>query len=338
MKKIVLIVASIAIALTSNAQKVALHSSSGIQHFEGVSAFQNAYTASVSGDTIYLPGGSFNMPATIDKRLTVYGAGHYPDSTQATVKTFINGNMTLAENADYFYLDGVDISGIINFAYNAAVDGVVITRCKFISSSIQGTRTTNPSNNLSFINNVITGSLDLSNGVNILVANNIIATGISGTQGNVISNNIFLTRLGNGYYENVRGDNNLISNNIFLLHGSYGMVYNSQGNQFYNNLLAFATPNYGTNPIKNSNYEDILPADVFVNQSGTTFDYTHDYHLQAPTTYVGTDATQVGIYGGTFPYKEGAVPPNPHIQEQTIAPTATNGQLNVHIKAAAQNN
>ena len=100
-----------------------------------------------------------------------------------------------------------------------------------------------------------------------------------------------------------------------------------------------AAPGYGTSFTALNNYTNIPQANIFVNQTGTTFNYTHDYHLQAPTTYLGTDGTQVGIYGGTFPYKEGAVPLNPHIQLKNIAPTTdANGDLQIQIQVKAQDN
>jgi hypothetical protein len=47
----------------------------------------------------------------------------------------------------------------------------------------------------------------------------------------------------------------------------------------------------------------------------------------------------VGIYGGLFPYKEGAVPLNPHISLKNIAPqTDVNGDLNIQLKVNAQDN
>jgi hypothetical protein len=53
---------------------------------------------------------------------------------------------------------------------------------------------------------------------------------------------------------------------------------------------------------------------------------------------MGTDATQIGLYGSVFPYKDGAVPINPHIQAKTIAPVTNSiGELNIDIKVAAQN-
>jgi hypothetical protein len=64
-----------------------------------------------------------------------------------------------------------------------------------------------------------------------------------------------------------------------------------------------------------------------------------NYHLTNPGNYAGTDGKQVGIYGGSFPYKEGAVPSPPHVRSKTIA-SSTDGQgkLNVQITTSAQNN
>jgi hypothetical protein len=56
-----------------------------------------------------------------------------------------------------------------------------------------------------------------------------------------------------------------------------------------------------------------------------------------PGNFAGTDGKQVGIYGGSFPYKEGAVPSPPHVRSKVIA-SSTDGQgkLNVQITTTAQ--
>lgn len=334
MKKIVLIIASLAIALTSYAQKVVLHGSSGTQHFDGTSALQSAYTAAVSGDTIYLPGGLFNSPANFEKQLTIFGAGHYVDSTLATGKTFINGNIQLRENADNFHIEGVEISGDFTFYNNESVNGVLVKHCKINGTFNVAGNLSNASEVMALTGSVVVGSINLSNAKYALISNSIINY-VYNSEGNYIHNNICFGRWysSNSNNGNLQGNGNQVYNNIFLTPSLYATA--GTGNTLYNNLFTH-TPGFGTGNALQNNYTDI--SDVFVNQSGTAFNYTHDYHLQDPTTYLGSDGTQVGIYGGAFPYKEGAVPSNPHIQEQTIAPTATNGQLNVHIKAAAQNN
>ncbi len=335
MKKLFLIIAAISASFIVNAQKVALHSASGIQHFTGTDAFVDAYNASLSGDTIYLPGGGFNTPGNIDKSLIVYGAGHYPDSTQATAKTFVNGTINLSENADGFRLEGVDINGHIYFDNNEQVDNVTIKYCKMNDLNIQGNLTT-PSTNLTLINNVFTGAyFYLSNAQNTGVFNCIIQGRVINSYGNVFENNIFMySYSGTSSNYTTAGDNNTFNNNVFL-NASY-RYFNGISNIIKTNIFV-TTPNYGTTPQDSVNYFPVDQADIFVNQTGNAFDYAHDYHLQNPSIYPGTDGTQAGLYGGTHGYKEGAVPSNPHIQLQIIAPTTTTeGMLNIQIRTEAQ--
>lgn len=340
MKKIKLFLLAVFISVTVNAQKVALHTSTGVQHFIGTTGFTNAYNASSAGDTIYLPGGTFTPPTSIDKKLVILGAGHYNDSTLATGKTFINGNIILKENADEFDIEGVEITGKISFSYDESVNNVVIKRCKVNAGTEVLGGFTNPSQNLSLIGNVLIGAVYLGNAQIVLVSNNILYSGIDATNGNIISNNIFLNMLGNGSYENFRGDNNTLSNNIIVSCGVYGVTTGSYvGNIFKNNLFTCTVPGFGTTPTLISNYIGVAQTGIFINQTGIAFDYTHNYHLQNPTTYLGSDGTQIGIYGGIFPYKDGAVPCNPHFQIKSIAPqTNTSGELNIQIQVEAQDN
>ena len=337
MKKALFIFATVAFGLNVNAQKVALHSGGTVSFFNGTTALVDAYNQSVNGDTIYLPGGGFTAPTTIDKKLTIYGAGHYVDSTQATGKTFWNGALNFGVDADQFTIEGVEITSHVTFPYNGVVNNVTIARCKINGGiSITGTFAT-PSNNLLLYNNVIAQNINFENAQNVLVANNIIGQGVLASKGNSFFNNVFINKSPGGFYEHFFGcDNNTIHNNVFYVPSSFGESGNN--NDFRNNVYT-NTESLGTNPISIDNYFNVPQATIFTNVSLTTFSYTADYHLQAPSTYLGTDGSQAGIYGGVYyPYKEGAVPSNPHIQEQTVAPNATNGQLNVQIKAAAQDN
>jgi hypothetical protein len=333
MKKTLLLFITVAVSGgVVSAQKAILHTTDSIMLFNGNSALISAYNAAAAGDTIYLSGGSFNQPGTIDKKLLIFGAGHYPDSTNVTGRTVIQGTTTLGANADGFHLEGVEINGDLTFASNNAIDNVIVKYCKLNNVIINGT--TNHSNNLSFIRDVI-NSLNLYNATNVLVSNSIIGC-ISNSYGNIISNNVYYSYVYVDYYNRylLGGDNNIISNNIFVTAG-YGV--NGNGNRFYYNLFVDSNPNYGTSPTVSGNYVNVPKDSIFVNQIGSTFVYTNNYHLKKPATYVGTDNTQVGIYGGSFPYKDGGIPSNPHFQFQNIAPTTNNGFLKVQIKAAAQN-
>lgn len=64
-----------------------------------------------------------------------------------------------------------------------------------------------------------------------------------------------------------------------------------------------------------------------------------DFHLNNPASYLGTDGTQIGLFGGSKPFKQGGLPENPHIRYKNIAPqTDNNGLLSIDIKVGAQSN
>ena len=337
MKKLIFTLSMTLLSLFGVSQVVALHSASGQQYFYGSNGFVDACNASLSGDTIYLPGGGFTAPSNIDKSLFVFGAGHYPDSTTATAKTNIIGHINLLDSADGFRIEGVDITGNFSIVTNNSVDGVII---KY--SRIQGGLYINPnasgtSSNFSIINSVILGPVSFNGGSNVGAFNSFFRNQISDSQGNLFQNNIFSYTYG-GYLTKytLAGDNNVVQNNIFLRGNEYVAGIS---NQIYNNIFLGSdyTPYFGTSPIKSGNYYNVVQDSIFVNQSGSDFDYNHDYHLNDPATYQGNDNTQLGLYGGVHPYKAGAVPSNPHIQYENIAPTTdTNGFLNVEIKVKAQ--
>ncbi len=341
MKKQSLLTLIIALAttMTVNAQTIALHSSSGVQIIKGNMALETAYTAAQSGDTLYLSGGTFIPPAAFDKQLMIFGAGHYADSSLATGKTFINGALTLSENADMFYIEGVEITGTVTFTTNHSVNYVIIKRCKINGAFNMTGDFTNPSSNLSLIGNVLVTRINLENAETALLSNNIIANTFQGSNGNFINNNIILGFIWGYSMDNLfHGNNNTLNNNIFIWEG-YNADAGGYGNIFNHNLYVEPTPNYGTTPTASGNYTGIAQADIFVNQTGTAFNYAFDYHLQAPATYLGTDNTEVGIYGGQFPYKEGAIPLNPHIKLVNNASTTdANGDLQIQIQVEAQNN
>ena len=336
MKRITLFVITIAIAIMLQGQKVALHSSTGIKLFTGTEAFRLAYTEATHGDTIYLPGGGFSTPSYINKKVRIYGAGHYPDSTLATGKTILIGTINLYEEADGTHIEGVEITSNLTLYNNHAVDNVTIIRCKINGAIDINGGMTNPSKNLNIFNNVIVGNISLQNGQNIGVFNNIIQGRLLNSYGNVIKNNVFLyTYTGTASFYIIGGDNNDLHNNIFW--STDNRYINGFTNKLFNNIFVNGSPILGTNPQGSGNYYLVTRADIFINQEGTAFGYEYNYHLQNPASYPGTDNKEVGIYGGFYPYKEGAVPSNPHIIIKSIAPaTDENGQLSIVVKAGAQ--
>jgi len=337
MKKIIFSFVFILLAIvTFGQQKVALNRNGTTEIFGGANPFNDAYLAASSGDTIYLPGGNLPYPPVIDKNLVIIGAGHYPAATVATNRTVLNGSLTIGENADNLQLEGIEIASTLTFDTNKKVDGVVLKRCRINIIGYGGDGTTPCINNIireCIINNYI----DFSNAKSLLFSNNIIGAYIANGSELGISNNIFLYSSYPAIFNNV--DNSSISNNIiFQQYGGAGYIHSGcELSTFSNNIFA-VTPPFGSNIFVN-NYYDVTLIGLFANQSGNAFNYSHDYHLSTATAYMGTDATQVGIYGGLFPYKESAVPINPTIISKAIAPqTNANGELNFQMQVKAQNN
>lgn len=337
MKKNFLCILAIFLANFAVAQskKVALHHAGTTTIFLGNNALVQSVAAAVDGDTIYIPGGYWD-PANIDKRLTIFGAGHYPDSTQATGITHLTGGFGIFPGADSAFLQGLEINGDINFS-GGLVSYVTINRCAFNSTTL-GSQT----DHITYSENLIRSVVNANNASDFLsIKNNYIGGYISNiVQGALIENNLFNYQWQGVWYtpyilNAVNGS--LIRNNIFMEPSPSGINNGNSNNLFQNNLFTMS-PNYGTNTAT-GNYENISAANLFVNYTAiNAFYYTDDYHLQTPAAYIGTDATQVGIYGGLHPFKMASVPSNPHIRTNNTAQTTDlNGNLNVNISVGAQN-
>ncbi len=324
--------------MTTYGQKAALHTASGVQIFNGSNAFVNAHNAASSGDTIYLSGGTFYTPSSITKTLYIYGAGHYVDSTQATGKTFISGNLILDRNTDGTYIEGIDLTGEVRLQFSTpdTINNISLAYCK-ISGNINLSYSGNIySNNFVLIRSVVMGEINFTRATNAAVYNSIIQGRITNSNGILYENNILFYSFSLYGYCTITGDNNIIKNNIFFKNETTSGV-GGNGNQLFNNLFTATTPSFGVSYTASGNYYPVNIDSVFVNNNIYTFDYSKNYHLKHPDTYIGTDGTQIGIYGGTFPYKEGAVPSNPHIQLKNVAPTSdSNGQLQIEFKISAQ--
>ncbi|MDR2009996.1 MAG: hypothetical protein LBQ22_05900 [Bacteroidales bacterium] len=317
-------------------QKVVLQSNGTTTVFGGAQPFTDAYNASATGDTIYLPGGSLVYPTNITKGLVIYGAGHYPDSTLATGKTVLSGNLTINVGADNLHLEGVELTGGLFFSSNVKIDNVVLRRCRFGNINYVGNAS--PCENSQIIQCVINEGITLSNAKSSTISNCFIGGQIGNGSEIAILNNVFFYNTTVAYHIFNGLKNSSVSNNIFLRRDRADCIQTGcNGVAFSNNIFKHSTTNIDANNSDINNYKGIDIDNLFVNQSGQVFDYSHDYHLLSPTIYTGTDGTQVGVYGGLFPYKASAVPSNPHISTKLIAPqTNNNGELQIQINVSAQ--
>ena len=311
-----------------------------VQHGNTPSFYQQVDDAIVNaqdGDTIYIPGGTWNITQAINKRLHIIGVGHHPDSTIATFPTTLNGNFLLNAGASNGSVKGLIISANI-LVPSEQVSFYTVCRCHIL----MGLYFSQTSNNNTFIENIIEGQIYGNNSTNFSFFNNIFVSyypsaSTSEFINSIFKNNIFLISASTNYYP-IRTQYSLIEDNIFFCDAALYCVSNSL---FKNNLFecAWEFPYY-----TNNGYNNIInqvKSSIFVNQSGNAFSYSHDYHLQSscPGKNAGTDGTDIGIYGGQYPWKDGSVPNNPHITISNIGGnTNSNGALPVNIKVSAQGN
>ncbi|MBK8482803.1 MAG: hypothetical protein IPL31_00210 [Saprospiraceae bacterium] len=327
------------LSISSNAQNlITVQNGTNVSFYTTITA---AVSAAINGDTIYIPGGHWNLGGTIsiNKTLHILGVGHDPDSdTSSQTTTLSNGVISLSPGSSNGSISGIKLDqGIVYNNQYDSISNYYITRNHMQSLSL--------SNNFSGIisENIINASIttpNYNNSINGFFNNIIGGQMYKFGPGNIFRNNIFLRFEYAGLYQI---HDCLFENNIFFVNVQYNLSNAGiQFSIFNNNLFVenFSFPlglgNDGLNNLFNQ-----PQSSIFVNQTGINFNYSYDYHLQtsSPGKSAGTDGTDIGIYGGTFPWKDGSLPQNPHIQFKQIAgATDQNGNLKINIKVKAQNN
>ena len=354
MKKSIFSILLAAFALNLTAQnRIALQHNGQSSFF---TSLETAYTASVDGDTIHLPGGTFRFQGdTLNKRLAIIGTGFNSDSSRATGISIIP-YLTITSKASGGILTGITLSNGINIGNNEAnrnVDGFSLLRCDIQQAIVFNGGANNnayPNNSKNFIiqgcrisggwcfsGNCTHGAAigNAGNLSNFLFSNNLVVYGYVHINQSEISNNVIYGTCP-GCYDppsQAAGGGSIIRNNIFGF-GSHPLKYVGT---YYNNLNV-GHQNGGSYPNAQSfvTYTSPVAYDsLFVDK------LRGDYHLRPnyQTIYIGTDNTQIGIYGGRFPWKDGSMPFNPHISTFNVDPQTDNtGRLRLRATINAQRN
>ena len=320
MKKSLLL--SVCLAFASLSSFGASLASIMLQHNGSVTMFDPdkmtaAITAAAKGDTIYLSEGSFVGDFTINKEITIIGAGQ---------NSKISGNITIAiDNTPTLtthMLDAVNLNGY-TVTVSKALKNLKIRKC-FISTIKATAALTDLNVDRSYINRVELSSYYKSgNLINCYIYE--IYSSSSGLQNtlNYINCNIsrlyqyntdcmrgtFINCIINGYY-----DTNGMQNCIFIntLYRGFTISNNSTIQNCYTSDFSFTQY---TEEKTNINYYTVAA------------DYLKD------NNYVGTDGTIVGMFGGTTPYN--LVPNVPTVTESKVTVDTATKKLNVSLKVSA---
>lgn len=338
--KISLFVCIMILGLNANAQQLFnVQSGTKSLFFE---SFDEAIGQAVSGDTIYLPGMTVQVAekVIIDKKLAIIGAGYDADSIGGLLPTRIMAGTSLAK---------------INFRNGS--DGSMLTGCAVgvieFGHSEEGTNYHNIKDILIWRNSVYSINLGLTTSTSVSHVNikeNILTNGITGQNAKhcIISNNI-INDSSSCIYQLA---NSQIENNFFKA----GLRYLADCTVDNNFFKSSSSNNYNTNSIFRNNASTnsgsyALPTDGgnTGNLNGVSMDETLEGGTNAntPAGYriipgsvcekAGLDGTDIGIFGGSSPFKMGGKPSNPHIDRSVVSvQTDGEGKLKIDIQVSAQ--
>lgn len=342
------------------------------------SNLQTAIDAAAPDDTLYVQGSITSYgDVTITKKLKIVGSGMLPDNTSHLGTTI--GNIFYRVTADGSSspsgssITGCNVSGLnicvtVNATSNTIYtpSNISIYRNRIAAISHSGfSYGTYSYNGIHIYNNIIgTISFDRLGG-NSVVNNNFISyvqyTGYIDSGNWVLVNNI-VQEIKSLY-------NATVLNNIIY---SYNSNYSSfKYCNFTKNLFYCPNYSYDSNFLANPNLNNTFNTTFgnifnqnpsFVNYTDSNYIYSYtmssppsgpfvDFHLNndSPGKNYGTDGTDIGIYGGTTPFVEGAttdsrfryfpMPAMPQMLDLTITNPSipANSTLNVNFSAEKKN-
>lgn len=347
MKVIGLLIIFLTIVGTCWSQSTILVEAPDGSHISAHATLSAAMAAAQPGDFVYIPGGSFNMDSVkIDVELHLVGVGHNPSATVATGRSQLTGSIYLLSGADNSTIEGLYITGNIQTGTNSGnqhVNNITISRCNFndLRLSYNGTGNNETSSGFFCRENIIRGWLYGGNVDNTKVENSFLTGKFVYFYGASFFNNIcFYYSSSSSYSEWIFQYCNFctFSNNVFC--GSL-REWSSSNLSFFNNVY----PGIGFGGIKEDNIDlqsselDNNRNPIFINYPGRFFRYNANYHVQDTSVCknAGLDGSDMGVYGGDYPFKDSGLPMHPWVMSKSIAPaTDADGKLKVEFQVIPQ--
>lgn len=283
--------------------------------------FSAAIREAEQGSFIYLPGNraGLNIPAgeKIDKQVHIVGVGYRDDNNPSEGRTLLRGNLHFVTGADGSSVTGVSLEGDILIGdtglgrIGSVVNNLFIHRNLFnsIIRNFDRNKDSLACSGLVIAENVIFRDINLWC-PNVDILNNIILgynTTFTNIKGGNILNNIFPAKQPDFY----RCSQLNVSNNIFPNGFSTDYTFSNCNN----NIICAEREG-------KDNYWNITKDKLFKKWEGNSGYHTTDnYRLKDNSVGKngGTDGTDVGLYGGRFPWKDGALPYNPHVNSAVIS-------------------
>lgn len=272
------------------------------------SNLQTAINSASVGDTLYIQGSTTSYGnITINKKLTLVGAGYSPDSTDYNISTQL-GNLTF-DTVINVPISGTKIIGMsLEQSYYSTGDrgfiqNITFEKCLFNSSVYVA------GNNWIILNCIFNSvMLDLGYYSNAIVSNSFFVSSYiyySNKNSVNIYNCIFLNYSSNvfysvsylGVYNSIFWNNSVsgCSNCLFVNNITYDDVARELP----------GTGNSGSGNINNTDplFVSTLPAPTTTIPYASLKNYNWNLQTGSPGYKTGTDGSDIGFYGGAYPNK-----------------------------------
>ena len=308
-----------------------------IKTFYGTSALRSAHAAAVHGDVITLSSGSFTA-TDITKAVTLRGAGMEYDSISVTEPTIISGDFSIQIASDStlqnnnLVMEGIYHNASGRITVSGSLNNPQFVKCR-----------------LYYIGCSRYGDTYYANFINCVIANQVyFYSSGSATFVNCYVNDLYQADSESSHeFQNcvVKDGNffnvyNTVFRNCFLYAASTTNCNLPTSSPAYN-CVGYTDSTTGgifTNQSNTTNTKVSSLSDVFKTWTGSSLANFKAERLEltdaAKTKYLGSDGTQIGIYGGSIPFDPR--PSNPQITKLNVASKSTaDGKLSVDIEVKA---
>lgn len=278
---------------------------------------QTAIDSASAGDVILVAGSSTSYGSILinKKALHIKGVGYNPNKQvplKATIANFHISAYSLTESGSGTIIEGIDCGAsngndrLSGFNALNPLTNITIRRCSGVRLEfydyVDGVLLNN--NILTFIHTPSNGNTNNIN--NIIISNNILGSiQINSDIPNTIQSLAFKNNLIIGAFSGYGCINSIFSNNIFYYsnQNSNSITYCN----FSNNLSFGGDSLFNINGTNNGGYNLFNQDPLFVNKPNIYYEDTDDFHTPttSPVYSAGSDGTDLGIYGGTYPWPDG---------------------------------
>lgn len=289
--------------------------------YYGYNAFEAAFEAATDSDIVTLSAGNFIAPFDINKAIVIRGVGYDTSTNLETLPTYLEQPYGYFYISNTIYMEGVHCQCHYGVHLNAS--NVRFNKCRF-----NLIRSYNNSTQCTFNNCLIT-EWENTTATQIVFTNCVILNS-TGDHYDIYNNCIIGISPELTNYKEIH--NSITFSNDTTGIGNATNVYNTVGIKSQD-TAQFYTDRAGRN---NQTFHSF--SSIFKTFNGTyTEGETFELQDNIANTLLGSDSTQIGIYGGALPFNSRVTDPR-IIGHSVDLHSNANGQINVYINLRDSNN